>query len=204
VIVEGGRSNRSASLRGRGDELERASGVLQRVRDTGQATLIVIVGEAGIGKTAFLNAVVDSGQEAGFATGIGRAHERDQIAPMTPVLEALRSGPSPLLSRAGFAGLAPLYRHQPWLVDALTGMLEELVLKSPLLIAIDDIHWADQLSMFALRIIPRRLAGFPIAWVLTSRPRSMATNELIDAVSRDVQVEVLEFGPLAPSARTAM
>jgi hypothetical protein len=61
---------------------------------------------------------------------------------MTPVLEALRSGPSPLLSRAGFAGLAPLYRHQPWLVDALTGMLEELVLKSPLLIAIDDIHWA--------------------------------------------------------------
>jgi DNA-binding CsgD family transcriptional regulator/tetratricopeptide (TPR) repeat protein len=79
-------------------------------------------------------------------------------------------------------------------------MLEELVLKSPLLIAIDDIHWADQLSMFALRIIPRRLAGFPIAWILTSRPRSIATNELIDAVSRDVQAEVLELGPLAPSA----
>jgi DNA-binding CsgD family transcriptional regulator/tetratricopeptide (TPR) repeat protein len=200
MTVEGARSHRPASLRGRGDELERTLSVIERARDTGQATLIAIVGEAGIGKTAFLNTIVDGGQRAGFATGIGRAHERDQIAPMTPLLEALRSGPSPLLSRAGFADLAPLYGHQPWLVDALTGMLEELVLKSPLLIAIDDIHWADQLSMFALRIIPRRLAGFPIAWVLTSRPRSTATNELIDAVSRDVQVEVVELGPLAPSA----
>ena len=131
MTVEGARSHRPASLRGRGDELERTLSVIERARDTGQATLIAIVGEAGIGKTAFLNTIVDGGQRAGFATGIGRAHERDQIAPMTPLLEALRSGPSPLLSRAGFADLAPLYGHQPWLVDALTGMLEELVLKSP-------------------------------------------------------------------------
>ena len=200
LSVEGGQRRKFVPLRGRDGELDRTSEILQRVLDTGQGALIVIVGDAGIGKTAILNAVVDRARGLGFSTGVGRAHEREQIAPMTPLLEALRSGPAPLLSRANFTDLAPLYGHQPWLVDRLTAMLEERLLKSPLLIAIDDIHWADELSIFALRIIPRRLAGFPITWLLTSRRPFGATNDLIDAVAHDVQVDVIDLGPLAAQA----
>ena len=132
-------SPQTAPLRGRAIELERIAGVLQRVRASGQGELLVILGEPGIGKTALLKATIANSRVLGFSTGIGRAHERDQIAPMAPLLEALRSGPSPLLSRPVFTDLAPLYSHQPWLVDGLTTAVEDMAVKSPLLIAIDDV-----------------------------------------------------------------
>lgn len=194
-------SPQTAPLRGRAIELERIAGVLQRVRASGQGELLVILGEPGIGKTALLKAAVGQSLVLGFSMGIGRAHERDQIAPMVPLLEALRSGPSPLLSRPVFTDLAPLYSHQPWLIDGLTTAVEDRAVKSPLLIAIDDVQWADQLSLFALRVIPSRLAGMPIVWVLSSRSRPRtAVSQLIDAVTPDVHVEVIELGPLMPEA----
>ena len=77
MTVEAARKPKALPLRGRSAELDRVSLALQRVRDTGQGALVIILGEAGIGKTAVLNAVADRAQSAGFATGIGSAHERD-------------------------------------------------------------------------------------------------------------------------------
>src|SRR5271156_1739244 len=70
-------------------------------------------------------------------------------------------------------------------------------MRSPLAIAIDDVQWADQLSLFALRIIPQRLAGLPIAWILTSRSQpSDVAKDLIAAISPNVTVVPLELQPL--------
>lgn len=184
-------------LRGRDDQLQRVSSLLARVKETGQGVVIALFGEAGIGKTALLDHTIDHARKTGFQVGVGRAKERDQIVPMSAMLEAVVSGPTPLLSGGSFADLAPLYGHPAWLVDRLTSMLEERLMRSPLAIAIDDVQWADQLSLFALRIIPQRLAGLPIVWLWTSRSRpSDAAKDLISAISSNVTVVSLELQPL--------
>jgi DNA-binding CsgD family transcriptional regulator/tetratricopeptide (TPR) repeat protein len=184
-------------LAGRDGHVQQVSSLLARVKDTGQGVVIAFFGEAGIGKTALLDYTVDHARKSGFHVGVGRAKERDQIVPMAAMLEAVVSGPAPLLSGGNFADLAPLYGHPVWLVDRLTSLLEERLMRSPLAIAIDDVQWADQLSLFALRIIPQRLAGLPIAWILTSRSQpSDAAKDLIAAISPNVPVIPLELQPL--------
>jgi DNA-binding CsgD family transcriptional regulator/tetratricopeptide (TPR) repeat protein len=137
----------------------------------------------------------------GFSVGVSKAEEFDQIAPMAPLLLALRSGSAPLLSRDDFADLAPLYQQQLWLVERLTATLEQRAMKSPLLIAIDDLQWADRLTVFALRVMPAHLVGSPIIWLLASRPEpAHPVNEILTAVSPDVPAQMIHLGPLTPTA----
>jgi Cdc6-like AAA superfamily ATPase len=157
-------------LCGRADEVDRTRAALRRTLRTGKGQSSSISGEAGIGKTANLDAIAEQAQGMGFAVGTSKAEELDQVAQMTPLLVALRSRPAPLLSRDDFAKLATLCWRQLWLVDRLTSLLEKRVMRFPVLLAVDDIHRADHLSVFALRIIPRHLASFPFVWIFTTRP----------------------------------
>ena len=166
----------SHALRGRSDELDCAVGVLSRTQTSGQSSVILLSGEPGIGKSALLSAIADRGRQMGFSVGVSKAEEFDQIAPMAPLLLALRSSSTPLLSRDDFAELAPLYQQQLWLVERLTATLEQRAMKSPLLIAIDDLQWADRLTVFALRVMPAHLVGSPIIWLLASRPNMLRTR----------------------------
>ena len=196
---------RAGPLRGRDEELARANAILRRTVTTGQGGVIIVSGEPGIGKSALLHAIGEQASEMTFAIGAGKAEELHQIAPMQPLLVALRSGRSPLLSRNEFVELAPLYNQQLWLVDRLGAMLEERALQSPLLIVIDDVQWADHLSAFALRVMPGRLAGSAIVWLLATRLHPAGTaNEIVAAVSRDVLVESIALDPLRISAIDAL
>ena len=156
-------------LRGRSDELGAVLGAMRRAARARAAAMIILTGEPGIGKTALLRAVVEqASRSGGELVGLGHAEEIDQIAPGAPLLLALRSGPRPLVDGSAFAGLASLYDQQLWLVDRISGMLEDAAGRAPVVIAIDDAHWADRLTRFALRVLPGRLAGSPVTWVLTS------------------------------------
>ncbi len=189
------------ALRGRADEVESVVGLLRRTQTSGQSGVVLLSGESGIGKTALLNAIADRGRKMGFSVGVSKAEEFDQIAPMAPLLLALRSGSAPLLSRDDFADLAPLYQQQLWLVERLTATLEQRAMKSPLLIAIDDLQWADRLTVFALRVMPAHLVGSPIIWLLASRPEpAHPANEILTAVSPDVPAQMIHLGPLTPTA----
>lgn len=186
-------------LRGRSDAMSRALGALRRASSTGQGALIVISGEPGIGKSAVLRAVVEQASRTGFAVGSGKAEQGDQIAPGAPLLVALRSGPRPLLPGEAFASLAPLYDNPLWLVDRISALLEEMALSTPVLIAIDDVQWSDRLTRFALRVLPSRLAGSPVVWVLTSRWAPTGPVQEVIAGTDDVTaVTRISLGPLAP------
>lgn len=159
--------------------------------------MVVVTGEPGIGKTALLRAVVAQASRAGCAVGLGNAEEIDQIAPGAPLLLALRSGPRPLVDGSAFAGLASLYEQQLWLVERISGMLEDVAARSPVVIAIDDVHWADRLTRLALRVLPGRLACFPVTWVLTGRlSPSDVVDDVASAAGGDVPVTRVALGPL--------
>ena len=186
------------ALRGRSDAMSRALSALDRAARTGQGALVVISGEPGIGKSAVLREVVEQASRAGFNVGSGKAEQGDQIAPGAPLLVSLRSGPHPLLPGDAFASLAPLYDKPLWLVDRISALLEELAVHTPVLIAIDDVQWADRLTGFALRVLPARLAGFPVVWAVTSRwVPSDPLDELIAGTGGATAITRIELGPLA-------
>jgi DNA-binding CsgD family transcriptional regulator len=186
------------ALRGRSDAMSRALNAVNRAARTGQGALVVVTGEPGIGKSAVLAAVVEQAGRSGFTVGTGKAEQGDQIAPGAPLLVSLRSGPQPLLPGDAFASLAPLYDKPLWLVDRISALLEELAARAPVLIAIDDVQWADRLTRFALRVLPARLAGSPVVWVVASRfAPDDALEEVIAGTDGAATVTRIPLGPLS-------
>jgi DNA-binding CsgD family transcriptional regulator len=189
------------ALRGRSEPMSRALHALDRAARTGQGALVVIGGEPGIGKSALLRAVVEQASRTGFKVGSGKAEQGDQIAPGAPLLVSLRSGPQPLLPGDAFASLAPLYEKPLWLVDRIGALLEELAVHSPVLIAVDDVQWADRLTRFALRVLPARLAGSPVVWAVTSRWVPCGpVDEVIAGTDDATTVTRITLGPLTMDA----
>jgi DNA-binding CsgD family transcriptional regulator len=185
------------ALRGRSDAMSKALNALDRAARTGQGAVVVVSGEPGIGKSAVLRAIVEQASRAGYKVGSGKAEQGDQIAPGAPLLVSLRSGPHPLLPADAFASLAPLYDQPLWLVDRISALLEELAAHGPVLIAIDDVQWADRLTRFALRVLPARLAGSPVVWAVTSRWQpSDPLDELIAGIDDATTITRIELGPL--------
>lgn len=170
-------------LRGREAEV----GVLGEALDragSGRRTVVLIEGEAGIGKSRLLAEVLGAARGRGMQVAAGRAGELERTRPFGVVADAfgcVRSSPDG--RRAAIAGLlaagggesAPItVTSDPGLrfrvVDALADLAEELALAGPLVIGMDDLQWADPSSLLTLATIGRRLAYLPVVLVGCFRP----------------------------------
>ena len=69
-------------------------------------------------------------------------------------------------------------------VDAVADLAEELAVRRPLVIGLDDLQWADPSSLLALAALGRRLADLPVALIACLRPspRLPALQRLLDAL----------------------
>lgn len=190
-----------AQLIGRGGELRRALDVLRETAERGDGAVLIVTGEAGIGKTAMLGAIAEQAAGLGYTVGVGKADEIGQIAPGAPLLVALRSGLRPLLSADEFAGLAPWHSQPLWLVDRIADLLDEHAQTAPILLAVDDYQWADPLSRFALQVLSGRMAGLPVVWLLTSRgdARDVASafSAAVSPAEGIVPVHAISLRPLS-------
>ncbi|MFI6594750.1 ATP-binding protein [Nonomuraea sp. NPDC050536] len=185
------------ALRGREAEL----GLLHRLADgvtsIGAAAFALVRGEPGIGKTSLLGSVVEYGAAAGFAVARGKAEDLDAVAPLSTLISSLR----PLLPASAPADLSIRYDQRLWLVEQLAGYLEARALEAPVLVSVDDVQWADQLSLFALRVLPARLRSSPLLWLLASRDEHGGpASEIATAVARDMPVDQILLGPLSGGA----
>ncbi|WP_306215769.1 ATP-binding protein, partial [Actinoplanes sp. RD1] len=152
-------------LRGRDAELSRLTGVLDAVARRGAGRLVLVRGEAGIGKSALIETIARRAGDRGFAVASGKAEESDQLAPLSSLLAAVRR----LLSGDDFAALAALREQRYWLVEQIAALIETRTRRGPVLVAVDDVQWADPLSRFALRVLPGRLTASPVLWLLAGR-----------------------------------
>jgi DNA-binding CsgD family transcriptional regulator len=173
----------AAPLRGRGTEVGILGEVLDRVAG-GRPGVVLIEGEAGIGKTRLLDTALDDARGRGMQVAGGRAEELELHRPFGLVAGAfgcVRSSADPrraaiadlLASHAGDRGPVTV-TSDPGLrfrvVDAFTDLVEALGLAGPLVIGLDDLQWADSSSLLTLAAVARRIAGLPVALLGCLRP----------------------------------
>src|SRR5258708_8010097 len=93
----------------------------------------------------------------------------EQVWPGAPVIAALRAGRDPLTTAGAYEQIAGLVSEPLLLADRIVSGLEDLAAARPLLIAIDDLQWADRVSRVLLRSLVARLAGPALGGVVASR-----------------------------------
>ncbi|WP_405677834.1 AAA family ATPase [Streptomyces sp. NBC_00868] len=169
MAVPGSAGLSRPGLRGREAELERLRALVEAVRDGEGGAIALLLGEPGIGKTVLLQETVSIARAHGFVISHGRAEELHELAPLASLASGLLHGDPPLLSSTDFADLAGHHDQRVWLVERLAQLIEERSAGTPVLIAVDDVQWADPLSRFALSVMPVRLLSCPVLWLLTGR-----------------------------------
>ncbi|MFE6059971.1 AAA family ATPase [Streptomyces sp. NPDC056431] len=169
MAVPGSAALSRPGLRGREAELERLRALIEAVRDGEGGAIALLLGEPGIGKTVLLQETVSIARAHGFVVSHGRAEELHELAPLASLASGLLHGDPPLLSSTDFADLAGHHDQRIWLVERLAQLIEERSAGTPVLIAVDDVQWADPLSRFALSVMPARLLSSPVLWLLTGR-----------------------------------
>lgn len=157
-----GRTEEQRILR---DELRIASG--------GHGRLLLVGGEAGIGKTALVRTIASPARDVGFRILTGSCYDLASTPPYGPWLdlfEACRRDPSLPPAPAAFASgqLAPVDDQGALFADARR-FVADLVADRPALIVLEDVHWADPASMDLLRHLGTYLRHWPVLVIVTYR-----------------------------------
>ena len=174
----GKRGRRQPMLQGRHSERVVLDRLLEAVR-SGRSGVIVLRGEAGIGKSALLDYAIGSVAEFRVVQAVGVESEMELpfatlhqlCAPMLEHLEAIPGPQREALSTAFglHAGPAP----DRLLVGlAVLSLWSEVAEHSPLLCVIDDAQWADRGSAQALAFVARRMFAESVALVVATREPS--------------------------------
>jgi DNA-binding CsgD family transcriptional regulator len=162
-------------LHGREREREVLDRLLDGVRG-GRGGVLVVHGEAGVGKTALLGHVVEAA--GGFRIAQTSGVEAEMELPFaavqqlcSPFLDVLDRLPQPQHEALGVAlGLNTGPAPNPFLVGlAVLGLLSEAGEERPLLTVVDDAQWLDDASARALAFVARRLLAEKIALVFAAR-----------------------------------
>jgi DNA-binding CsgD family transcriptional regulator/tetratricopeptide (TPR) repeat protein len=173
----------SPGLVGRDDELAILAHGFDRLRDAAGA-VIIVEGEAGIGKTRLLDEAERRAREAGVTVRRGAAEELEQGRTFGAFLDALDPEGSAnketelrrrLRAAAGSTDARFLAQ------EAILDEIESLTTSAPLLLALDDLHWSDRATLAAARALGRRVDRLPLLLVLASRgePRLADLDHLL-------------------------
>jgi DNA-binding CsgD family transcriptional regulator/nucleoside-triphosphatase THEP1 len=180
-------------LRGRDEMLATALGIVRRTRVHGASGVVLITGEPGIGKTALLSEICRQATHTRIRVARSKCDEIEQACPGAPIIGLLRTGRDPLLTASEFREITGLTGEPLVLVDRTAEHLERLAGDDRILIAVDDVQWADRLSRYALRSLISRLAGRSVVWVLASRSGDVG---LTVSAADTVGVEHIRLEPL--------
>lgn len=172
-------------LLGRARELASLLERLGRAR-AGAGQVVLIEGEGGIGKTRLVDEVLSRAGAEGFATVRSEAEELERTRPFAALAEAFGCRPSasdPSLGRIGRLVTGQEQASEFQLVEEFVALAEELAAQRPLVVAVEDLHWADPSTLRALRSLGRRLRTSPMLLVLSFRPAPRA-GELDELIRR--------------------
>jgi DNA-binding SARP family transcriptional activator len=208
---------------GRAKQLAVLRGALDQVT-AGRGRLVLVAGEPGIGKTRLMQELATDAETRGIDVVWGRCHDADSVPAFWPWVQALRtlagSRSREEIERAAEAGGPWLARLLPELVtagpsappipldharlllyDAAARMVRELAAGRPLLILVEDLHWADVPSLELLGYLTTQLSDIRAVVVGSYREEATADDPLtamLATVAREPTTERLRLVGLTP------
>ncbi len=175
----------------------------------GTGSLVLIGGEAGIGKTALAEAVCREASEQGTLVLIGRCYDLTETPPYGPWVELFgayrQEGGMPSLPDA-FArpGMVGEVTSQPALFRKVRDFFTTLGASRPTLILLDDLHWADPASLDLLRSLARLVGTLPLLLIMTYRAdeltRRHPLSQMLPLLVRESGAERLDLRALDDAA----
>jgi DNA-binding CsgD family transcriptional regulator len=197
-----GRVGARARLAGRealhGRELEQKTvGELLRHAQQGAGGVVLVDGEPGIGKSLLLRDATSQAAERGFSLATGAADQLSQEIPFFALRTALREP---------FAEVTPDHPDATaWWIAEMRAHLQQRAAHVPVLVCLDDLHWAAPATLAALRALPRSLKRQPVAWLLarSTTPQNGAADYLFGLLEREGAARVT-LAPLEQDAVSAM
>jgi DNA-binding NarL/FixJ family response regulator len=204
------------ALVGRSAELERLDERLSGL-DRGAPAQVEVVGEAGIGKSALLHELCARAEERGHLALIGRAAELESDVPFGPFVDALDdyvgSVGQSMLEGLGSEGRETLAAVLPALAGppgrpvqevelprlhrAVRRLLGQLASELPLVLALDDVHWADDASLELTAYLLRHPPDAAVLMAFALRPGG-APERLTSALARAAREHSLDRMDLSP------
>lgn len=211
---------------GRTGELAAVERTLRQLA-RGKPGVLALSGEPGIGKTRLLSELRLLADKRGYTVLAGRGTELEREVPFAALVESLDDFLGSLrpqrlagLSRSlphlsgvfpAFGGLvevkmapaAERYRHH----RAIRALVEELAAKQPVVLALDDVHWADSASVEAIAHMLRRPPAAPVLLVLcyrTGQASPVLVGALEAAASHETRAEHLVLGTLTAEEAAAL
>jgi DNA-binding SARP family transcriptional activator/tetratricopeptide (TPR) repeat protein len=172
----------------------------------GHGRLLAMIGEAGTGKSRLVAELLTTAARRQGRVLIGRCYETERILPFAPWVDALRTG-QVLEERALIDSLEPGWRAElarllpelprpgepaavgepvgraggdaRHLFEAITELLGRLARRQPLVVLLEDLHWADEMSVRLLAFFGRRLRTVPLLTLATIREEELADGAFL-------------------------
>ncbi|MDQ1476491.1 MAG: hypothetical protein QOE62_1720, partial [Actinomycetota bacterium] len=192
---------------GRSTELERLDDVQKRAFTEPRLQTVLVSGEAGIGKTAVIAQAARQAHVAGTIVLLGHCDE-DLTVPYQPWVEALShlvqhlgadclDGLSPLhhgaiarlvpaLGGAGWSGGASVDSERLLLMHAVEMLLKEASADTPIIVVLDDLHWADSASLQLLRHLVVAAGAMAVLVLCTYRHTDLGQQHPLTALLADM------------------
>jgi DNA-binding SARP family transcriptional activator len=208
-------------LVGRSAELARLERAL-RDAWSGQGQMALVLGEAGIGKTRLMEVLAAEAVARGGRAAIGRAYESEQMLPFQPWIDALRAAQvqaeGEVVDRLSPALRAELSRLFPELGDAaalppvsadnatrlfeaVLDLIGRMTERQPLVVILEDLHWADEMSLRLLSFLARRVTSRGVLLAATAREEELAGAPVLRRLVEELAPErcflPLELVPLS-------
>lgn len=185
VFDVGGQRWITSPIRGRTDELKAIRALVFSVAE-GRGGVLVIEGPPGIGKSRMLTEVVALANECGVRTLFGEAFEYQQTVPFFSLFMATLRADSPVGDAEALRQLGGSADLRYWVVHDLADAIRAAAAETPLAILLEDIHWADNGTLLALRSLTSVRSDAAVLWVLTARPGAggPAVQETLSVLER--------------------
>ena len=206
---------------GRDDELGRLLTLLDDAQ-AGRSVVALVSGDAGVGKSRLISEITALASGRGFTVLSGQCAELGDSVPYLPLADALRgAGQSTgvrdaLSSRPGLSRLLPeggdgqqadqnhsdLARQQ--MFGGVLGLLAELAAAAPVLLVLEDLHWADastrDLVTFLSRVLHRERVALIGSYRTDDLHRRHPLRPVVAELQRLPSVISVDLAPLDPSA----
>ena len=164
----GGQRLVTPPIRGRAGELKVIGGLVTALM-RGHRGVLVVEGPPGIGKSRLLTEILTLAEKAGVRALFGEAFEYQQTVPFFSLFMATLRADPPVGDAEALRRLGTSADLGYWVVRDLQAAIHAAASRIPLAILLEDIHWADNATLLALRSLAATRPAAPVRWVLTAR-----------------------------------